>query len=257
MITAIKNFFKVILYQPLYNIFVFLVWLIPGHNLGGGVIVLTIIVRLLLYPSQKKAIVSQQQLQRIQPELDEIKTKHANDQQAQAQATMDLYKRYSINPFASCLPLLIQLPIMFVLYRVFTVGVNTNRFDMLYSFTPRPEYINTFFCWVDLSKPNIVFAIIAGILQFFQSKMMMPPKPKVDKNKQQDASSIAANFSSQMVYMMPIMTVLIAIKLPAALPLYWIVTTLFMIIQQKMLSRHKVKLDPKGISVKVISNKQK
>lgn len=255
MINAIKSFFKVILYQPMYNIFVFLVWLIPGHNLGWAVILLTIIIRLILYPSQKKAIVSQQQLQRIQPELDEIKTKYGKDQQAQAQATMDLYKRNNINPFASCLPLLIQLPIMFILYKVFTVGLNTDRFDMLYSFTPRPEFINTIFCWVDLSKPNIAFAIVAGVLQFFQSKMMMPPKPKVDKNKEQDAASIAANFSSQMIYMMPIMTILIAVKLPAALPLYWIVTTLFMIVQQKMLSRHKVKIDPKGVSVKVISGK--
>ena len=247
----IKDIIKAVLYKPLFNLLVFLVWLMPGNNIGLGIILLTVIIRFALYGTQKNSIVSQKKMQEIQPELEEIKQKYAKDQQAQAQATMDLYKRNNINPFSSCLPLLIQLPILIVLYKVFTVGLTTERFDLLYNFTPRPEVINTMFLGMDLANPSIILAIIAGALQFIQSKMMMPSQPKKAKKTGNPTDAMMNSFSTQMVYMFPIMTVIIAIKLPGALPLYWIVTTLFMIIQQLIINRTKNKIDIKGISVKV------
>lgn len=251
---AIKDFLKTILYKPLFNILVFLVWLIPGNNVGWAIIILTILVRLALYPSQKKSIESQKRMQEIQPKMEEIKEKYADDQQAQAQATMDLYKQYKINPLSSCLPLLIQLPILIVLYRVFTAGLNTDRFDeLLYTFTPRPEVVSASFYGLDLSQPSIYLGILAGILQLIQSRQMMKTQPK---NKSKDKKlGILGDFSSQMVYIFPIFTVIIAMKLPSALALYWVVTTLFLVIQQKIVFSRKEKIDPKGISVKVRDNK--
>lgn len=250
--TAIKNFLKTILYKPLFNLLIYIVYIIPGNNVGWAIIILTILIRLALYPSQKKSIESQKRMTEIQPKIEEIKKKY-KDQQQQAQAIMDLYKQNKVNPLGSCLPLLIQLPILIILYRVFTVGLNTDRFDLLYNFTPRPETINTMFYGINLATPSIVLAIIAGVLQFVQSwqmqKMQKPAKKTL--NKKEGLENMMGDFSKQMMYMFPIMTVIIAIKLPAALAIYWIITTLFMIIQQYFVSKEKLKLDPKGISVKI------
>ena len=164
---------------------------------------------------------------------------------------MDFYSQNKINPFSSCLPLLIQLPILIVLYYVFKSGLNTDRFEeLLYNFTPHPATVNTMFLGMDLSQPNIYLAIITGALQFWQTKQMMPkeePKKPDDNNKQ---SAFQGILNKQMLYIMPIFTVIIAVKLPAALPLYWSVTTLFMVAQQAILLK-KNNTDKKGVTVSV------
>ena len=151
---------------------------------------------------------------------------------------MEFYQANKINPFGSCLPVLIQLPILMILYYVFRSGLNTDRFEeLLYSFTPHPETINTIFLGIDLSQPSIYLAIIAGILQFFQTKQMMP---KDDKKKKSDKENpMQSMLSKQMMFMMPILTIIISLKLPAALPLYWAITTIFMIIQQQIILKDK------------------
>ena len=217
--------FHVILIQPLVNLLVWFYNVIPGHDLGVAIIVLTVLVRLLLYPSFQKSLRSQKELQQMQPRLDEIKEKHKDNKEAQTKAVLEFYKENKINPFSSCLPLLIQLPILIALYQVFLYGLNGKVAAELYSFVQNPGAIDPlFFNFVDLSKPNLIFGILAGALQFIQSKMMMPKiKPK---------DQMAAAMNAQLVYFMPLITVLIAAKLPAALGLYWIVTTLFAIGQQ-------------------------
>ena len=258
--TAIKEFFKTILYKPLFNLLIWFVWLIPGHDVGWAIIILTVLIRLALYPSQKKSIESQKKMTEIQPELEEIKKKYP-DQQAQAQATMDLYKRYKINPLSSCLPLLIQLPILIILYRVFTVGLTTDRFDLLYNFTPRPEFIDTMFYGLNLATPSIYLAVLAGVLQFIQSWQMTKTQNKAKKEdkalvkKSNAPENMMGNFSKQMMYIFPVFTVIIAIKLPSALALYWVITTLFMVIQQYFVYKSKPKIDNRGVSVSVKNSK--
>lgn len=250
----LKDFFKAILYKPLFNLLMFFVWLIPGNSVGWAIIAITVLIRLILYPSQKKAIESQKKIQDLQPKMDEIKTKYANDQQAQAQALMDLYKTYNINPLSSCLPILIQMPIIFILYRVLTIGLTKDRFDLLYTFTPRPETINIMFMGMDLSQPSIFMAVLAGVLQFAQSYRMMAKTNKNTKvtapKAKNDAEEMTQAFSKQMLYMFPIFTIIIAIKLPAALALYWIVTTLFMVIQQEIIYRAKPKKETVTVKIK-------
>lgn len=249
--TSIKAFIKTILYTPLFNALIFLIWLVPGDNVGWAIIILTVIIRFILYPSYKKSIVAQREMQRIQPELEKIKEKHKDNQQAQTQATMALYKQYKINPLSSCLPLLIQLPIIWVLYKVFMDGITTDHFNLLYSFTPRPETLNNIFYTIDLSTPNLYLAILAGILQFFQSKQIMGRNEnKKQTKKKSQMEQLMGSFSTQMIYIFPIFTVIIAMKLPSALALYWVVTTLFMIIQQWLVFKNNKK-DPTGVSVKI------
>lgn len=227
------NFFKTILYNPLYNLLIFFVWLTPGHSIGWAIIAVTLLVRIALLPSSLKASRSQVRLQMLQPEMNRIKVE-IKDKQAQGKALMDLYKREGVSPFSSCLPLLIQLPILIILYQVFRAGTNIDNFSSLYSFIPRPETINPNFLWLNLSVADPwILPIIAGLSQFWLSKLTMPPTPKpalVDGKPAEVDPMMMMN--KQMIYLFPLMTIYIAHKLPAALAIYWIVTTVFGIIQQ-------------------------
>lgn len=231
-----KNLLKVILYKPLYNLLAFLVWLVPGHNIGVAIILLTVLIRVALIPSSKHAIEAQKKIKDLNPEIEALKKKYP-DKQEQARKIMEFYKINKINPLSGCLPLLIQLPVFFILYYVFRTGLTTERYaDLLYSFTPHLDTIKTGFLWVDLAKPDkfYIFGIIAGALQFIQARQITPVKKNSAKS-----SDIQDVLQNQALYIMPLMTVIIAATLPSALALYWIITTLFTIIQQKAIMGKK------------------
>lgn len=227
-----KQLVTTILYQPLFNALMFLVWLVPNQNVGLAIIALTLIVRFALLAPSLKALRSQKKLQDLQPELQKIQDKYKDDKQKQAQAVMEFYKENNVSPLGSCLPTLIQLPILIVLYYVFIHGLDTSRFSLLYSWMPRPDFIQTMFLGIDLAKPDRwILPIIAGLLQFYQAYQITP------KTKPGEGQEIAMMVSKQMMYLMPVFTVLIAGRFPAALPLYWIVTTAFAIVQQWIVYR--------------------
>ena len=222
------GFYNEILYKPLFNILIIITDIIPTHDLGLAIIVLTLIIRFLLYPLSQKAIKSQKAMAKIQPEMKEIQKK-IKDKEAQVKAIMDLYKKYQVNPFSGFVPLLIQIPILLALYQVFVSGIKNIPDNILYSFVSKPEFLNHLFLgFLDISKPNIYLAISVGIFTFLQVKTSIP-KNKNIQNKEMDFTQ-ALNF--QMTYFMPVMTFFIATVLPAALALYWIVVTLFQVVQQ-------------------------
>lgn len=228
-----SHLFTVILIQPLFNLLVFITTWIPGHSLGWTIVLLTVLIRAALIPSVAQGLKQQQRLKKLQPELKKVQEQYKDNQEKQAQEMMALYKKYDVHPLGSCVPLLIQLPILLALYRVFTSGLDTSHFNLLYHFVPRPEFINTVFFGIDLSKPDhwFILPILAGLFQFIQSKMMLRDTvPTGD-----DATQRAIN--TQLQYFMPAITLLISFKLPAALPLYWAVSTLFAAIQQELLFR--------------------
>jgi YidC/Oxa1 family membrane protein insertase len=229
-----KAFFKALLYQPLFNILIFLVWLMPNNNLGLAIIAITVIMRIIFLPSSIKQGESQEKLRILQPKIKELQEKHKGDKAAQSKAMIDLYKQAGTSPWGACLPLIVQLGVLILLYRVFQIGLTTERFDLLYAFVPRPEYINTTFLGIDLSKPELWFLpITAGVAQFIQSKLAMPakqPKAKPDDNPM-------AMATGQMVYIFPIVTIFIGRSLPAALLIYWVTTSLFMVGQQIYINR--------------------
>jgi len=236
----IFSIFHTFFYQPLFNGLIFLYNILPVHDLGIAIVLFTIIIRLILYPLNQKAIVSQAALSKLQPQIKEIQEKQKGDKVKQSQALMDLYKKNNINPAAGCLPLLIQLPVLLALYQVFLAGLDPNKLGGLYSFVQKPENINLLFLGIiDLSHANYVLAILAGILTYFQSKMMMGNQVKVSNNG--DFSSV---LNKQMLYFMPLFTVFIAWKLPAGLTLYWVVITLFGIIQQYLILKNNGRKQP-------------
>jgi YidC/Oxa1 family membrane protein insertase len=235
------NFFNVFLYQPLFNALIFLYAFLPGHDFGVAIIILTLLIRLALYPLMAQSIKSQKILNELQPKIQEIQKKYKDDKQAQAKATMELYQQEKFNPFGGCLPLLVQLPILWALYRVFWQGFGVEHFNLIYSFVPHPAVINqTFLGLVDLSQANIIFAILAGVLQYVQSKMVLPKTLKNQAVNQDQMSQMTNIMQKQMVFMMPLFTVFILWKLPAAIGLYWMATTLFSIVQQYLIYKKPI-----------------
>lgn len=220
------QFFKAILYQPLFNLLVFFVWLFPGHSVGWAIIILTIIIRVILLPVTVHTARVQVRMRLLQPKIDELRKKHKDDKALQSQALMALYKEEGVSPFSSCLPLIVQLVVLIVLYNVFRNGLNTTHFDALYSFMPRPSSVNTVFLGINLAKPELwVLPALAAITQLWQTKVTFVPSGNSDDP--------AAAMSKQMLYIAPIITFVFARTLPAALPLYWILTSLFTVAQQE------------------------
>jgi YidC/Oxa1 family membrane protein insertase len=240
--------------QPLTNLLFLFVSYLPGHDFGVAIILLTAFIRLILWPLASKQLHSQKALTAIQPEVNRLKAKYKNDPTKFNAATMELYKEKEVNPFSSCLPLLIQLPFLIGIFYVFRPFANAAYADLanpngivgqLYpaiknlpgvaSYISSTKAVSTmFFGVVNLAKPNVYLAIVAAAAQFFQSKMLLPKK---DPNAPRDAS---AAISAQMTYFFPVMTFAIALTLPSALPLYWIVTTAFAILQQYLVFHRDV-----------------
>lgn len=237
----IGNIFNIILYQPLYNLLIFFYNVIPGHDIGVSIIALTVLLRLALYPFSVSALKSQKSLQKLQPKLDALKEKYKNDKDAQAKEMMKLYQDEKVNPFSSCLPVLIQLPIFIAVYQVFKSGLASSGFNMLYPFVANPGIIKPLSIgFLDLSVPSIILALLAGAAQYWQMRMLLVPRPdkglRKDGGKDEDTMAMV---NKQMSYTMPAFTVILGIKLPAGLTLYWLVTTLISVLQQWIVLRNK------------------
>jgi len=229
--------FNTLLYYPLFNFLVALYNYLPGHDFGLAIIVLTIIIRFILYPVSIKALNSQKTLQKLQPQIQELQKKYKDDKEKQARETLEVYRREKINPFSGLFLALAQFPILIALYNVFWNGLRPEELNNLYTFVANPGYINPmFFGLADLAKPNVIFAILAGVLQFFQTKMLLPEPVKGQPPKK----DIASMMQKQMVYFFPVITIIILLKLPSALGLYWIVSGVFSIIQQYLILKEKV-----------------
>ncbi len=231
-------------YQPILNLLVFIYNIIPGHDLGIAIIVLTIIIKFLLLPFSKKALQSQKALQEIQPQVEILKKKYKNDREALGKATLELYKKQKVNPFSSCLPLLIQFPFLIAVFRIFRNGLNSSLY-LVYPFINKPEEINYIFLGLfDLAKPSPIFAILAGLAQFWQSKMMITTKSNISNKAAKDEDAMSA-MNKNMLYIMPIFTVFIGFSFPGGLALYWLITTVLTIIQQMYVFNNKKKLTNK------------
>lgn len=231
--------FQTLFYQPILNLLVFLYNTVPGHDLGVAIVILTVIIKLALYPLSQKSLKSQKALQDLQPKIDEIKKRHADKKEEIGKAIMELYRRNKVNPLSSCLPLLIQLPFLYAVFKVFRVGLENGSLDLVYSFIGRPESINPVsFGFLDLSKTNFYLALLAGLAQFWQTKMMMGKKPAIKSPGAKDENMMAM-MNKQMMYFMPIITVVIAMKFPAGLALYWFITTILTALQQMILFKQK------------------
>ena len=150
---------------------------------------------------------------------------------------MNLYKNKKVNPFSSCLPLLVQLPFFIAVFHVFRDGFENGSLDLVYSFISKPESINSIaYGIIDLSQKSVPLAIAAGAAQFWQAKLTVG---KSVSNPPTGQNDIQAAMNKQMLYFMPILTVVIGMTLPGGLALYWFVTTLFTVFQQNIIQKSK------------------
>jgi len=234
----LKQFYTAVLYQPLFNVLIWLYNIIPGNDLGIAIIFLTIFVKIILYPFFTQSIKAQKALANLQPKIDELNKKYKDQKDKLGQAMMELYRQEKVNPFSSCLPLLIQLPFLLAVYQVFIQGLKNGSLNLLYPFIKNPGSINTISLGiVDLSKRSIIIAILAGIAQFWQSKMMITKKAM-----SQSSNTMTSNMNKQMLYLMPLLTVFIGSSLPAGLTLYWFFTTILSGLQQLIILKKSEKV---------------
>jgi len=238
--------FEVLLYQPIFNLFVALYDIIP--DIGVIILVITLLIKLALHPLTNKSIKAQKEMQELQPKLELLKKEHKGDQQRIAKETMKLYSEHKVSPLGSCLPMLIQLPVFIALYYVLRDLFAATRFELLYSFVPNPETISPISLGLfDLSQKSIVLAVLAAGTQFLQARMMQAQRPPKEAGVAGKDESMASMMNRQMLYFMPIMTLLIGLSFPGGLTLYWFLSTLFMLLQQMWIFRHEKPKDGKAI----------
>ena len=228
-------------YQPIYNILIFLTAKLPMHDLGFAIIILTLIIRLILLVPSQKALKSQKKMQELQPKLEAIKEKHKGNQQQISMETMALWKEHKVNPFGSCLPLLIQFPVFIALFYVVGSGLNPDNSYLLYPGFVQVSYreIHTLFLGVlELTQSNkYVLPLMVGLLQFVQMKMTMKKPAGDGKKSEMDIAN------GMMVYFLPVMIAVITMSVQAAAGLYWATSTLFGIGQQYFVNRGSKKDD--------------
>lgn len=231
--------FDTALYTPLFNFLVFLYNTIAFQDFGVAIILLTLIIRFILSPLSVKTFRSQKALSELQPKVKGIQDKFKSDPQKQTREIMNLYRQYKVNPFSGCLPLLIQLPILIALYRVSITGFEGDSLSALYGFIKKPEFLNSVSLgFIDLTKRSISLSVIAGVFQFFQTKLSLISQRNPVFQKNQQASPLAS-MNQQMLYFFPLITIIISMSFPAGLPLYWIATTVFSILEQVYINRLK------------------
>lgn len=251
-----------VFYRPIYNGLIFLTKILPGHDLGLAIILLTMIIRTILVAPAHKAMKEQRKMQDLQPRLNKIKEDYKGDQQKIASETMALWKEAKVSPFGSCLPILLQFPFLIAVFWVIRSGLNPDQSHLLYTtygnFGLQDIHVN-FLGILDLTKVNFyVLPLIVGGLQFLQMKLSLAKKSKKapthnkDEKKQKNEMEMA---SSMMVYMMPVMIAVFTASVPAGVGLYWGTSTIFGIVQQIFVNKEPInnsKNDP-SIKVKVIS----
>jgi YidC/Oxa1 family membrane protein insertase len=217
-----STIYNAILYQPMLN-FLVLIYVLTG-NFGIAVIVLTVLIKCLTNPLNKKAIESQKAMTEIQPKLKEIQKKYKDAPEKQAQEMIALYKEKNFNPFSSIFLLLIQIPIIIALFQIFKGGIVIDS-QYMYSFVHLPETINPYFLGIDLSQPNIILAVLTAIAQYFQAKTNFT-KQETNTNEPKDKTmQITEMMQKQMMFILPIITLFVLSTLPSAVAVYWLVTT--------------------------------
>ncbi len=223
--------FTLLCYQPLFNLLIYIYNILPNHDLGIAIILLTVLVKLILFPFSWQQLEAQKNLQKLQPKLDEIREKFKDDKQKLAEAQMNLFKEEKINPLSSCLPTLFQFPFLIALFYVFMDGLKAQKFNLLYPFVANPGQLNdTFLGFLSLTaNHDIPLALLVGISQFIQIKLTMPPqKAKKSDGGNEDFSSI---LQKQMLIFIPLMTAVMSYQFPNGLGIYWFMQTLLTLAQ--------------------------
>lgn len=261
------NIFDSLIVNPIINILLLIYTLLSATGLpfalGFSIIVLTIIIRFILYPLTGAQIKASKKMQDMTPHLSKLKEKHKGDAKMIQAETMKLYKEHGVNPLAGCLPVLIQLPVIWGLYsvlmKIISLGANSvselNKIAYV-DFIKLTKPWDTYFFGLPLDQnPSELFKtlgvaillipVLTGVFQFIQSKMLLTPAPLASDKKLAEAKSglqgkkqedFASAFQKQSLYIFPVMIGFFSWTFPIGLSLYWNTFTIFGIIQQYKIS---------------------
>lgn len=226
-----KYLYNFVFYQPLFSALVFLYQTAAFQDLGIAIVLLTIVIRLILFPIFRKSIRHQTIIQEIQPKIKKLQEEYRGDYEKQSQAIMGIYREHKINPFSGLFLLLIQLPILIALYQIFLNVSQPGILDNLYSFmTPPAELYPWLFGLINLTKPNMVIVGLAVLAQYFQGWLSLAKSPEAQ-------AAPAAKIGKKMVWIAPAITLAVLWGLPAAVGLYWLTTSAFSVVQQWVVNR--------------------
>lgn len=250
--------FQTFIEKPVFNLLEFIYATLPGHDLGLSIIIFTAVIRILLWPLVKKQLHQSKAMKKLQPKLKKLKQAAKGDRQKEARLQMELYKEHGVKPFSTIGTLLIQLPIFIALY--YSVSNLVKMPEHLLNFSYEPirnlpwiqhlaadisQFEHTLLGVVDLSRkaveagglyvPALILAVVASVVQFYQSKMMMQDNKDARKlgqilreaseGKQADQSEVAAAVSRGMMYLLPFITFIFVVSVPSALGLYILTTS--------------------------------
>lgn len=259
--------FNTLLVNPILNLLVLIYQLLSGigigNTLGFSIILMTVVIRFLLYPLFNSQMKASHKMQKMNPHISKLREKHKGDAKRIQEETMKLYKEHGINPLMGCLPVLLQMPIIFGLYSVIQESTKANTQEVL-------NHINkvVYFDWLKLTQPwstdffgiplsqspsqlmntlivvAVAVPVLTALFQFIQSKMMYPasetvPVLKKDSSKKKKTDTqedFAKVFQTQSMYIFPVMIGFFSFTFPVGLSLYWNTFTIFAILQQYKIS---------------------
>lgn len=231
-------------FDPIYNLLVFFIDVIPGGDVGLAIVAATLVVKFVLLPLSVRAAKMQKVVRELEPKMAEVKEKHKTDREALAKATMALYREAGINPFSGILLMLVQIPIIISLYfsvysggGVALPGINV---DLLYGFVPSPETVDMIFLgFVDIAARSLPLALLAGLTQFVHAHLSLP-KPEPRKAGVVDMKAdFARSMNMNMRYVLPAIIGVVAYTLSASIALYFTVSNLFAIAQEFLIRKHR------------------
>lgn len=222
--------FHTLFYEPVYNLIVLILTIVPLHDIGAAIVIVTLIVKVILLPLNLSALRTQYMMKKVEGEMGKIKELQKKEPQKASQEMIALYKREKINPFSSLFVMIIQIPIFFALYFVFSKGL-FNDSDSLYHFVVFPETLHTLaFGLFDVTHKNVVVAFLAGISSYFlakrQTESMVPKKIHTKESPQGESfqDQFIKSMKLQLLYVLPVIITFSAAVLPSALALYWFVS---------------------------------
>ena len=250
----ILNIFQVILIQPLANgLILFYNYL--GGNMGVAIILFSVFLRFVLNPLTQPYMDSMKKMKDLAPELEKLKARHKDNKEMLAKAQADFYKQRGVNPGAGCLPYILQIVILIALFNVFSSVLSANGDTLakinalLYEplkFAP-DTVINTKFLYLDITKPDVFhiaglpiplpgpILILAALVQMLSAKMTMPfveVEKKIAKKTKEKTDDMQVAMQSSAIYTFPLMTILVGVRFSSGLALYWLVFSLYQMVQQ-------------------------
>lgn len=273
--------FTTIIVQPIFNLLVLIYALIPGHNFGLAIIIFTVFIRLAMWPLVKKQLHHAKAMRALAPELKKIKAATKGDRQKESAMTMELYKEREINPFSSLGILLVQLPVLIGLYSGINRIVRNPHQIVTFSYpwvqhlswihtlsTDIHKFDSTLFGFINLTRSAsgaagfywaaFALVVLSAAGQFYQSKQLLPQDKnarglrailsEAGKGKSADQSEVNAAVGRGTLYIIPVFVLLAGLRFAAALPLYWLVTSVVAIIQQDKILKEDVS-EASGLTV--------